>query len=135
MSSFAKYTTIGGSVEMQFEGEKMTAREIAVGRHMFVEGALYQRPFIHALCDVEHEAERRLPLPKVMRPRVVRDCGSFTTRSEWCVVDGSLRFRDAPEREWKWWREFRDYADTAPLPERVKLWADLLANPTEEVEA
>jgi hypothetical protein len=87
-----------------------------------------------AVERVEAYATEWYPLPKVTRPRVVRDCAAFTTTEEWSVIDGTLRYRHRPDAEWARWGDFRGISTAAPLPERVELWADLFANPTEEVD-
>ena len=73
-------------------------------------------------------AEREYPLPKITRPRVVAD--EFGT--EWRVRadaddrDTALEYRHDDCPEWS--------LDRAKMTRgRVALWADLLANPTEEV--
>lgn len=81
------------------------------------------------------EAAKRYPLPTVTRPRVVDDNPAHPCGEQWCVIDGTLRYRYAPGRDWMRWSEFRNHSAAAPTPGRVALWADLLANPTETVEA
>lgn len=88
------------------------------------------------LVDVrpaKSEAESRYPLPKVTRARVVRDPHDSTI--EYRLTDGGYQYR---EKCGKWtnmdaigetWSK-----DNCPTPERATLWADLIANPTEEVE-
>ena len=72
--------------------------------------------------------DRRYPLPKTTRPRVVKDpIGPY----EWRCVDGELEYR-LPDVELSW-------RDGSPLgwsltPARVALWADLIERPTEDVE-
>jgi hypothetical protein len=80
------------------------------------------------------EVARRYPLPKVTRPRVVRD--PLDASIEWTVLDDHLH-----------WRRVVGYIATewmlgpqgAPLghvtAEMCRVWADLLDNPTETVEA
>lgn len=69
------------------------------------------------------DAVRRYPLPS--RPRVVPDPHG---QGEWRVVDGKLCARNATitHSAWAPWCAF-------PTPERVEMWAALLASPTEEV--
>ena len=69
-------------------------------------------------------ARKRFPLPKMTRPRVVHD---HNDRCDYRAMNGTIERRD----EWQDWRLVND---TPPTARRVKLWADLLANPTEEVE-
>lgn len=65
------------------------------------------------------------PLPTITRPRVVKDPHSADI--VWRCDGGVLQYRQG-NHEWSmgpgYW-----YAS----PERVRLWAELLANPTEEV--
>lgn len=79
-------------------------------------------------------AESAYPLPKVTRARVVKDP---MDGSGWAVKDGMLQWTyDATARmciiavfdEPAFWSKYR------PTPARIRLWADLLANPTEEVD-
>lgn len=72
---------------------------------------------------IQERAAKRFPLPKVTRPRVVAD----SEGNAWRVVDGNLECRDAVNE----WTRVRHCGITA---ERLRMWADLLANPTEEVE-
>lgn len=73
------------------------------------------------------------PLPKVTRPRVVTDSGAglIARETSWRVVGGAL--------QWKTGSEWNNLA--GPMNEgmfitaqRVRILADLLANPTEEAE-
>lgn len=69
-------------------------------------------------------AAREYPFPKITRPRVVRD--KFGVGMLWRVMSGELQ---SSFRGNEWCVE-----PAYVTPERVALWADLLANPTEEVE-
>jgi hypothetical protein len=75
------------------------------------------------------------PLPQVTRPRVALD----RSGRAWKVEDGTLRMRVSSGTggagTWLRWDAFKAYSDAAPLPARVALWAELFANPTEEVDA
>lgn len=86
-------------------------------------------------CDSCVESVRlRYPSPTVVRPRVLYDSESNISGAQWSVSDtGHLRFRESPKAPWLTYSEFLHTGYAAPLPNRVKLWADLLANPTEEV--
>ena len=81
------------------------------------------------IAYAEGAAAARYPLPKVTRPRVVQD----TTRIEYRLAPetadcyAAIEYRSAPGLAW------RVVSDVAATAERVRLWADLLANPTEEV--
>jgi hypothetical protein len=80
-------------------------------------------------------AEKLFRLPKVKRPRVALDRNGRA----WKVEDGTLRMRVSSgiggADTWLRWDAFKVYSEAAPLPDRVALWADLFARPTEEVEA
>ena len=78
--------------------------------------------------ECEGASERMYPLPKVTRPRVVRD----EWDCEWRSLGGKMEFRLFGCREWK---ASVDYGSVDITPSRVGIWADLLANPTEEVDA
>lgn len=76
----------------------------------------------------ERVAAEEYPLPKITRPRVVTD----SQGTEFRVRDGDLlegRRQDRPDNPG--WGQFSAWDIT---PERIRLWADLLANPTEEVD-
>lgn len=70
-------------------------------------------------------AATRYPLPKVTRPRVVE-----TARSgyEWRIVGGALQERRIDTELW------RIAEGWVGDPENMRVLADLLANPTEEVD-
>lgn len=69
---------------------------------------------------MDRRARRKFPLPKVTRPRVLTD----SSGERWTVRAGQIALYtcDLSPR-------------VRPSADRVKLWADLLANPTETVEA
>jgi hypothetical protein len=68
------------------------------------------------------------PLPKVTRTRVVQDPRE---PYDWSVREGALHFRwdQAGFDDWKRASGLYENLLLTPLPERVKLWADLLARP------
>ena len=68
------------------------------------------------------------PLPKVTRPRVVN--GPAGRHWAWKLEDGRFWFRNDNRSAWELVRDA-----WKPTPELVPLWYDLLANPTEEVDA
>jgi hypothetical protein len=85
-------------------------------------------PYPDAPCGpCDREAEKRYPLPMVTRPRVVTD--SFAIA--WRLADGALEFRLSQSAPW---RVTPHYGPMGVTVERIRLWADLLANPTEQVE-
>lgn len=73
-------------------------------------------------------ARELYPLPKVKRQRVVNDRAGISYRA----IDGFIEWQLTSD---KWCRYSCHGAVPIPTSERVKLWADLLANPTEEVDA
>lgn len=75
------------------------------------------------------EAEARYPLPKVTRPRVVQY--PLYHWKKWRVIDGELQ-RNGSEDDSDEWVSTPLSVMTAA---RVRVLADLLANPTEEVDA
>lgn len=82
--------------------------------------------------DARNLAATLRPLPKVTRPVIMRDpCGGTT---EWAVIDGGMCLRGDRWKPWQRFQQFRTWSDAAPLADRVKMWACLWANPTEEVE-
>lgn len=82
----------------------------------------YSPEWIRAVADVKANPT----VTMVTRTRVVRD--EFGT--EWGVQDGNLSYRTATGLT----GSFKDSTWTI-TPARAALWADLLANPTEEAEA
>ena len=81
------------------------------------------------------EAAGAFPLPKRTQPRVVKDPNRVHD-AWWAVRDGELCWTDADPDQCRFisisvmW----DASSVRPTRERVALWADLLANPLEEVE-
>jgi hypothetical protein len=69
-------------------------------------------------CKGESEAARRFPITRKV-PRVVND-----GHCEWRAVDGELEYKIKP---YPTWQPFGYNAD------RIKLLADLAANPYEEI--
>jgi len=96
------------------------------GRHE----SLTARPMVQSEArEYEKEAASRYPLPKVTRARVVQD-----------PHDSSMHWRVGDERytplqfsvnggSWQY-----GLGSMCATDKRVRVWADLLANPTEEVE-
>jgi hypothetical protein len=86
-------------------------------------------------------ARRLYPLPKVTRPRMLPDPHTTDTGAEglefsWSVRGGVLKLGHFFKGAWHW-HPVEDqvrYSIAYPTAERVKVWADLFANPTEEVE-
>jgi hypothetical protein len=74
-----------------------------------------------ALCATR--AKELFPLPKITRPRRLKD----STGTRWRFNEGRLECFDNSI-----WTEGPFY--TMATPERIRIWYDLLENPTEEVE-
>lgn len=112
--------------------KKYTERDLILAKR---EGwlACYDAFPWHGLRMKDDAVKRRYPLPKkkVERPRVVRDPHDpdVPRPSLWRYVAGEFEF-DTGVGEPRWQRRY----GTPITPERVKLWADLLSNPTELVE-
>ena len=126
--------------------KKYTERELVLAkRNAFVDGSYWgynasQEAAAKSVgvlgawsrADADMASESAYPFPKVTRPRVVQD----EVDGYWAVVDGALR-----------WSTFGGGTGLIcvnggfrtellkPTPTRVAMWADLLKNPTEEVEA
>lgn len=75
----------------------------------------------------EESAAAAYPLPPITRPRVVADSESF---KQFCVVNGQLLWRVADGVEWERVNSTVAFSIT---PNRVRVWHDLLTNPTEDV--
>lgn len=111
--------------------KKYTQRDLVMAkRAAFADGYYASRPAT-AYDWCYGEAKRRYQLPKVTRPRVVRDKEWF--RAEW-KSDGCNIFWRLDRGAWSRYPESIDRALAWPDKARVAIWADLLANPTEEVE-
>ena len=115
--------------------KKYTERDLLLAkREGFMRGAkaAWGNPHAGKWNGLSAECDRAYPLPKITRPRVVKD----EREGYWYACDGSLRwsvFGDATggiEAHGSFRTEL-----VLPTPTRVAMWADLLANPTEEVDA
>lgn len=91
----------------------------------------------HACTQEGHDRLKRdvslhYPLPRITRPRVVRDTSTDGCPIEWRVTNGNIECRQAAGT----WYEVaeRGGAKMWITPQRVAFLADLLANPTETVE-
>jgi hypothetical protein len=82
-------------------------------------------PWRGAAC----EAAARYPMPKVKRQRIVTEKNG----RQWRFDDTHFHTRSAIDRLWMVMGD-RDGPTLSLTVERVELWADLLENPTEEVE-
>jgi hypothetical protein len=117
--------------------KKYTERELVLAqRRAFRDGAqaLYchkvipsgHSPYADALDEVRESTDKRYPLPKVTRPRVVSD-GTL----EWKYENGYVMYRYSGSSDWY----STKYSEVPINPRRVEVLADLLANPTETVDA
>lgn len=95
---------------------------------------------IHSDGAARLAAVHRYPLPKVTRPRVVRD--PLSPCVDWRVIpicgEPTLMWRTNDEEGRSIWKVYpldNGGVHHMPTTERVKLWAALLANPTETVDA
>lgn len=98
-------------------------------RAAFEKGAEWGHHIAPLVGYQDAEAQRRYPLPKVTRPREKKDCAGVRWRAlgstvQWCLYpDGNWNDVDT-----------RGCGAMYLTVERVILIADLLANPTEEVD-
>ena len=112
---------------LAFHGKTMTRREIEIARYAFERGCIaWQRTtdLDPSWPGIVKAAADTFPLPTVTRPRVVHD---DVDKCEYRAVGGMIQRRDE-------WQEWYVVNDTALSERRIRLWADLLANPTEECE-
>jgi hypothetical protein len=119
----------------EFDGLPMTKREVLIARHAYAKAWLACGG---GCADGERAAASVYALPKATRPRVVQDPDTDYGQ-KWRVVDGVIehdggsggaRFRPAFDHEFGIQPSFCSW----PTPQRIALWADLLASPTEEYE-
>lgn len=120
---------------MPREEKTYTEREVMLAkREAFIAGAnfrdLYCACSARKVCGAEDEAKARFPLPKVTRPRVRFD--PHDRNAEWRCEAGYLQVRWF---ENAWQRYPRDGEAMNVTAERVRVWADLFAHPTWEVDA
>lgn len=107
--------------------DTFTARELVLCERAAFLAGINARPSLgDEWCGAACEAAKRYPLPTEQRPRVVHEEGL-----EWCVIDGALHHRQSSPSGLRWLQT--NYAE--PTAARIAMWADLLANPTETVEA
>lgn len=96
---------------------------------MFIENAVPATSETSEACSrLEAEAATRYPLPKVTRARVLKNDTVFGSAYEFTVIDGTIKERLYGGS----WKTPSGWLLTADV---VDAWADLLANPTEEVKA
>jgi hypothetical protein len=83
-----------------------------------------------AMARAEIDAARRYPLPRVTRPRVVRD--PEHRPALWRLRNGALEVLIDGTESWHVYP--RSGEGLKATGARLNVWADLLANPTETVE-
>jgi hypothetical protein len=86
--------------------------------------------------SAEETAAKVFPMPKVKRPRVVRDPMPGYTQG-WRCVGGQIEYNPYPKLADHWQSLMHDDALNGcrlPTVERIKVWADLLATPDELVD-
>ena len=117
---------------MSDDMKRYTAREYVMAQREAFKAGVDEGRDSRLVFLVDARSKLLYPLPRVSRPRVVRDADG----TEWRVF-GDLQFRHFGE-----WRHHSRYPSGAfsryylPIDaEHAPLWADLFANPTETVEA
>lgn len=95
-----------------------------------------------ALDRVQQYADVRYPLPKVVRPRVVTDAQPGCSTRSFRYVDGQIQTTSEwDEGRWVCLTNGTNAVQTGEsgglsiTPARIRLLADLIARPTEEVPA
>ena len=131
---------LGSRVASSVSGDAPTQRAlIEAKREGYAMGARdWVREEFAFASNVAAKAAERFPFPKISRPRVVEDLES-EHGTDWRCVKGELEFQRAHGDWHPMLGRINDgpaFYGTIfkPTPKRVALWADLLANPTEEVE-
>ena len=118
---------------------KYAEREYVLAqRKAFVAGSNAENAAWMKLLSVNHTSgfdsidasRKRYPLPKVTRPRVVNDPQELGL--EYTVRNGILAHRQNGMKIGFW--DAVAGSQIQPTAERCRVWADLLANPTEELE-
>lgn len=115
----------------------VTPREFAFAqRNAFIAGALWfgkmlgrQGSLLDESLAIE-ESAKRYPLPKITRRRRVQDPHSEDYEWTTCTVGTPPRLDLVKLYKGHW----ENVGEALPTAERVKLWAELLAHPMEEVE-
>ena len=89
--------------------------------------------------DARSYVDRHLPLPTITRARVVDDPEDLGEH-KWRCVNGSLWYRHRDASDDLLWVPFGQYGGIDrtsvewPTLYRIRMWADLLANPNETIE-
>ena len=120
--------------QLSDDTKRYTEREyVTAQREAYVKGA--QKWACYSCADnidiPQAQAKHDYPLPRVTRPRVVRD----EYGRQWRAINGDLFFREdgmpfADKRGWRGIDDEQWHLDSHLIP----TWADLLANPTEIVD-
>lgn len=125
------YHGVDGRIVPRFEDEDYSRREIFIARQAFADGVCARPVLGDAWYGAEAEAAKRYPLPMVTRPRVVKDETGPAGTYYWRVDRGVLQHTTSLDAG-MWEPLAIGMYITVP---RVHLLAELLANPTETVEA
>lgn len=114
---------------MSDDEKRYTERDLILAKRQGYAARMWE-----SLCMTDAEVRAtiaaRYPLPKATRPRVVAD--PHDSRIEWRAPEDSLRshlFHREGRSDWT-----AGLGSLCVTRQRVALWADLLANPTEEVD-
>ena len=122
----------------EFQGEPMTRREVLLARDAYANGMVrgsaceFVGQINGGMSGLLRAAERAFPLPTVTRPRVVADpeCPKHIRWSVSKVTDNVMC--EVLEGDF-WALAGAGHSAFFPTKGRVKLWADLYAEPTETV--
>jgi hypothetical protein len=123
----------------EFDGQPMTRREVLIARHAADEAVKWMFAQMRRVREVavEHVYGRDYatvtwPLPKLMRPRVVRWPKSAAPAFDYRAKDGTIEWANPGQGDWTPYGSIQEDVQT---PGFLRALADLLANPTEEVDA
>lgn len=112
--------------------KKYTERELVMAkRNAFYDGANWASSS-GSWVGAADEAKRRFPLPRRIVPRVVKESSGLYGDVEWRSVGGALEWC----KDGRQWRSANNDNKSGMFitPHRVVLLAELLANPTMEID-
>jgi hypothetical protein len=122
----------------EFDGQPMTKREVLIARRYYEDGvvrghACEFRGYPGAgLVDLRTDIAKRLPLPKVTRPRVVTYVGPKPHHVfRYRVIDGRLEWATEHAEDWTTYGAIQTDVQDAAFLARI---AGLFSSPTEEVD-
>lgn len=119
---------------MSDDAKKYTLRDMVLAQRKAFEDATVRSSGNFAMREfpdmesLKAATKRLYPLPTVTRPRVERD--PFSPGMHWKVIKGGTDARCVTDVSGEWETPDGVFVNA----ERVKLWADLLERPTEQVE-